>query len=231
MAIEGNLQDMSLVDIIQLRCRDSVPSAVWLTKGDKEGAIYFDDGQVLHAVHNGDRGEEAFYQLLKWQDAHFVIEKDVKSGEQSIQTPWRPLLMQSLQRLDKERGREGVDGMAGEGPLRELADRLDQVVAIFALDDEGEATATLVEDEAFAAEAALASLADTIDRVLGTLSAMNAGTFEETITVTSRYRFITRPIGDDRRCVQVILDSEGNIGAARMQLAAYLVTREEDLAR
>jgi hypothetical protein len=232
MSIEGNLQDMSLVDIIQLRCRDSEPSAVLLTKGDREGAIYFNGGQVLHAVHDGDQGKEAFYQLLSWQDAHFVIEKGLESADQSIHTPWRPLLMQSLQRLDEERANETEEpkDVAGEGTLRELADRLDHVVAVLALSDDGASPTTLVEDETFAVEAATASFSDTVERVVGTLSAMNAGAFEETITITSRYRFITRSVDDSQCCVQVVLDSDGNIGAARMHLAAYLATREEGLA-
>jgi hypothetical protein len=233
MAIEGNLQDMSLVDIIQLRCRDSESSAVLLTRGNQEGAIYFADGQVLHAIHGNDQGEEAFYRLLQWQDAHFVIKKGVESMDQSIHIPWRPLLVQTLQRIDEERS-DTVDehsDMADEGPLRELADRLDHVVAIFALDDDGVAVATLVESEAFDRQAALASLSDTFKRIVGTLSTMNAGAFEETITITSRYRFITRPVGDNRHCVQVVLDGNGNIGAARMHLAAYLATRGEGLSR
>jgi hypothetical protein len=231
MAIEGNLQDMSLVDIIQLSCRNQEASSVSLSRGDREGAIYFADGQVLHATHDGEEGEDAFYQLLRWEEGNFVIEKGVESSERSIHVPWRHLLMQSLQRIDEERPRsdQESDGMANEGTLGELVDRLDGVVAALILDEKGGAVASLVRDEAFDAQAAADSLADTIGRVTSTLSTTDAGAFEETITITSQYRFITRPVGGGQRWIQVILDEDGSIGAARMHLAAYLATRAEGI--
>jgi predicted regulator of Ras-like GTPase activity (Roadblock/LC7/MglB family) len=232
MAIEGDLQDMSLVDIIQLNCRNQEASAVSLSRGDREGAIYFADGQVLHATHDGEKGEDAFFQLLKWEEGNFVIKRGVESSERSIHVPWRHLLMQSLQRIDEERtdSDHESDGRDNEGTLGELADRLDGVVAALVLDDEGAAVASLVRDDALDARAAADSLSDTIDRVTSTLSTTDAGGFEEAITITSQYRFITRPVGDGRRWIQVILDEDGSIGAARMHLAAYLATRAEEVS-
>ena len=54
---------------------------------------------------------------------------------------------------------------------------------------------------------------------------MNAGAFQETITVTGAYRFITRPIGRSQYYLRIILAADGSIGAARM----YMADKEEDL--
>jgi hypothetical protein len=231
MAIEGNLQDMSLVDIIQLSCRSLEASAVSLKRGDRKGSIYFDEGQVLHAVYEDEQGQEAFFQLLKWEDADFVIEKGVESPDRSIHINWKPLLMQCLQRIDEDRhnDQESDEGRTNEDTLRELADRLDNVVAIFALDGGDTVLASLLEDELLDTEIAVTALSGMTVRIQDALSASRAGAFEENIIMTSQYRFITRPIDDGQCCVHLVLNGNGNIGAARMHLAAYLALQGKKL--
>jgi hypothetical protein len=233
MAIEGSLKDMSLVDIVQLNCRSKAEARVALRHGEQSGAIYFTGGQVVHAECGSDRGEEAFYQLMQWRNGEFVIERDVPSPRHTIKIPWTGLLMQTLQRIDEERG---VSATAPEETgdrqmLEELADRIDGFLAGAVTDTEGTALASLVRDDALDADGVMASLTRKVQQVNETLGVMDAGQFEETITITSRYRFITRPADQapsSPSYVQVIIDAEGNIGAARMYLAAYLLTQEEE---
>jgi hypothetical protein len=239
MAIEGSLKDMSLVDIVQLNCRSNAEARVALRHGEQSGAIYFTGGQVVHAESGPVQGEEAFYQLMRWRDdGDFVIERDVSSPQQSIGIPWTALLMRTLQRIDEERGVEERGGGATSSQetgdrqmLEELADRVDGFLAGAVTDAEGAALASLIRDDAFDAERVMTSLTRMVQQVNETLGVMDAGQFEETITITSRYRFITRPAdqeSSDRSYVQVIIDAGGNIGAARMYLAAYLLTQEEE---
>lgn len=234
MAIEGSLKDMSLVDIVQLNCRSKAEARVVLRHGERTGAIYFAGGQVVHAECGPDRGGEAFYRLMQWRDGDFVIERDVSSPQQSIEIPWTGLLMQTLQRIDEERGVSVTSPQdAGDREmLEELADRVDGFVAGVVTDVKGTALASLVRDDSLDAEGMMASLTRMVQQVDETLDVMGAGQFEETITITSRYRFITRPAEQEPSepsYIQVIVDADGNIGAARMYLAAYLVTREEEL--
>lgn len=234
MAIEGNLKDMSLVDIVQLNCRSKAEARVALRRDERTGAIYFANGQVVHAEHGSDRGKEAFYQLMQWREGDFVIERDVSSPQQSIQIPWTGLLMQTLQRIDEEHGvaASSPQETGNREMLEELADRLDGFLAGAVTDTEGTALASLIRDDALDAEQVMASLTRMVQQVNETLGVMDAGQFEETITITSRYRFITRP-GNSKPSepsyIQVIIDAEGNIGAARMYLAAYLLTQEEEM--
>jgi len=230
MAIKGDLQDMSLVDIIQLSCRNEEASIVSLRRDGQDGALYFEDGQVIHATCDQEQGEEAFYQLLKWQEARFTIEKEVEAPERTIHTPWRPLLLQSLQRIDEEDGQRAqeVDQSDGEGSLHELADKLDHVVALFIIDNEGEVVESLLDDSDFDARSAAMALSDTVAQVRAALDAARGGALREIIDLTTEYRFITRPSGDDNSTVHVVLNSEGHIGSARMHLAAYLLTREDE---
>jgi hypothetical protein len=232
MAIEGTLRDMSLVDIIQLHCRRAEEARVFLDDEGQTGEIYFADGQVVHAQQGEKTGQAAFYELMKWQDAYFVLEKDLTTPERTIEVPWTGLLMQTLQKIDEERGLEaeasGSLSIDLEDLLQHVSDRVDGIVASAAVDGKGNVLASLVIDEEFREQEALDALSKMIRQTDDTLRAMEAGGFEERITITTRYRFITRPIDEGESYVQVILRENGNIGAARMYLAAYLATREED---
>jgi predicted regulator of Ras-like GTPase activity (Roadblock/LC7/MglB family) len=232
MAIEGNLKDMSLVDIVQFNCRGQTEACVTLQRGGQTGAIYFASGQVVHAECGADCGEEAFYRLMQWHEGDFVIEREVPASKQSIMIPWEGLLMQTLHRIDEERGVSAASPQeSGDREmLEELAERVDGFVAGAVTDIEGTALTSLVRDDALEAERVMASLTRMVQQVNEALDIIDAGQFEETITITSRYRFITRPANWESvepSYIQVIIGVEGNIGAARMYLAAYLLTQEE----
>ncbi len=53
MAIEGDLHDMNLAEIIQLNCRNAEEARVSLSHEGRSGTLYFADGQVVHATHEG----------------------------------------------------------------------------------------------------------------------------------------------------------------------------------
>lgn len=232
MAIEGDLKDLSLVDIVQLHCRRGDEAKVLLENGERRGEIYFAGGQVVHAHQDDARGKEAFYQLLNWQEAHFVIETGVASPRTTIEVPWAGLLMQTLQRIDEERGfaeeqRQRAEAESAlQNLLQQLADRVDGFVSGIVTNVEEEVLADLMVIDALDEQRARAMLFQTVRQAGQTLQAIDAGRFEETITITTEYRFIMRPIEKevDRTYVQIILNADGNIGAARMYLAAFLAT-------
>lgn len=228
MAIEGSLRDMSLVDIIQLNCRSGEETRLSLSSGSRTGALYFAGGQIVHIESDDEQGEEALYRLLKWRDGRFVIERGIASPRQTIEVPWTALLMRSMKRLDEEQDAAGeIDEHTLREILQELADRVDGFVAARIADGKGQGLIHLVTEEDLDVERTMASLAHIVQQVEDALAVMDAGDLQESITLTARYRFITRPIGNSPYYAQVILGSGGNIGAARMYLVAYLATRED----
>ena len=109
--------------------------------------------------------------------------------------------------------------------LQEMADRLDDFVGASVVGLDGVSVANLIVERGFNEERASAALSQLVKQATESSEAMDAGTFEETITTSEKYLFLTRPIGNDKFFVQIILKSDGNIGAARMYLAEY----EEEL--
>ncbi len=240
MAIEGSLKDMSLVDIIQLICRNREESQITVEQSQESGAIYLAEGRIVHALQGDAVGEEALYQLLQWEEGRFRIEKNQSSPEQSIHRPWTAILMQVLQRLDEERDAQQAPAQqtstvqeADSTFLEELAERVPGLVAGYITDTLGMTLAGWVSaaEGTFAAETAPEGLFRLIGSVEEALEAIEAGSLEETITVTSNYRFITRCYDEGTRCLQIVLATDGNLGAARMYLAAYQLSQDEDEER
>lgn len=98
MPLQGNLQEMSLANLIRVNCQEMRSARLVLTRADQSGEIYFSDGQVVHATLGEQRGETAVYALLQWDDGTFVLERDVASPEKTISLPWDTLLLEGMKR-------------------------------------------------------------------------------------------------------------------------------------
>jgi predicted regulator of Ras-like GTPase activity (Roadblock/LC7/MglB family) len=109
--------------------------------------------------------------------------------------------------------------------LQELADNLDDFVAASVVGLDGMSVANLVVERDFNEDKASAALSQLVKQATESSEAMDAGTLEEQITTSERYMFLTRPIGNDRFFLQIVLKADGNVGAARM----YLQDFEDDL--
>jgi hypothetical protein len=225
MAIAGNLRDMSLVDIIQFICRNKEESRITVENNGEEGCVYLAKGRIVHAEYGQDAGKEALYHLLKWDEGQFQIEKEVATSTHSIQQPWTAVLMQAMQRIDEESQHSDQTQPSAESGdiLKKLADRVSGFVAGYITNMEGETVfAESPADHAtFGPDAAPEALFQVLAIVNHVLETVGAGRLQEIITLTERYRFITRYIEKDQICLQLVLTANGNLGAARMYLTAY----------
>jgi Domain of unknown function (DUF4388) len=91
MTLEGNLQDMSLADLIQVFRMGPKTGVLLLGGGLERGVIYVSAGRLIDAVlvRGPERqvlatGEEAVLQLLQWEDATFTFRHDLAAGERSV---------------------------------------------------------------------------------------------------------------------------------------------------
>lgn len=114
--------------------------------------------------------------------------------------------------------------------LQDLADSLDDFVAASVVGADGMSVANLIVERGFNESKASAALSQLVKQATESTDAMDAGEFEETITTSEKYMFITRPLGSKGRFfIQLILKSDGNIGAARMYMEEYEETLLESL--
>ena len=97
----GEMQGIQVEDIIQLNCIARLNNKVHISDGNKEGVLYFEDGQLVHAVSNGYEGEEAVREMLTFTGGSFRTEKSVTSPVKTIEKKWEQVLLNGLVDLDE----------------------------------------------------------------------------------------------------------------------------------
>ena len=105
--------------------------------------------------------------------------------------------------------------------LQELSENVDGYVGASIVGQDGMSIANHVVERGFNEDKAAASLSQLVRQAAESSEAMDAGEFEETITTSQKYMFLTRPLGNGKFFIQLILRSDGNLGAARMYLEDY----------
>ncbi len=100
---EGRISDFQLSDLIQMNCLGRLTNAISVETIDKSGAIYFEDGNIIHANVGDLDGDEAFYEIISWQGGSFAINKDAKADKESILKGWQSLMLEGLRRSDEQR--------------------------------------------------------------------------------------------------------------------------------
>lgn len=102
---EGKISDFQLTDLIQLLCLGRQTNSIHFEKDGSHGAIYFDEGDIVHAEVDQIEGEEAFYEILSWEGGAFNLQKGEKAPKETIFKSWQNLLLEGLRRLDELRAR------------------------------------------------------------------------------------------------------------------------------
>jgi DNA-binding response OmpR family regulator len=99
---QGTLSDLHLSDIIQLKCMSGATSTLEITGPAGENArLYFDNGQVCHAVSPGYKGVEAFNEIVSWKSGKISEVAGAKTAAYTIDVDWQFLLMDAVRRIDE----------------------------------------------------------------------------------------------------------------------------------
>jgi DNA-binding response OmpR family regulator len=99
---QGTLSDLHLSDIIQLKCMSGATSALEFTGPAGEKArVYFDDGQVRHAVTPGREGVEAFNEIVSWKGGKISEVSGGSTPPRTIDLDWQFLLMEAVRKIDE----------------------------------------------------------------------------------------------------------------------------------
>ncbi len=100
-ALAGTLKMMSLASIVQINCEERNQAQLILTYQGKTGSIYFKDGEMIHAETSGITGEEAVYELLKWEDGSFQLRMGAEPSLRTIIAPWSGIILEGMRRIDE----------------------------------------------------------------------------------------------------------------------------------
>ncbi len=97
----GIIYQLSLADLVQLKCSTLARVKIILKNGTNEGVLYFDKGIFIHAKIGNVEGEEAFYQMFSWQRGHFEEHPYLDPPAKNINRNWEGLLLEAAQKKDE----------------------------------------------------------------------------------------------------------------------------------
>jgi len=99
----ATLENVTPVDILQLKCLTGATTIVEFLSDDLVGRVRFEDGEIVDASSGTLTGVEAIYEIVGWKRGQVTEHPSVGFFEPTIQTPWHNLLMDAAHHLDERR--------------------------------------------------------------------------------------------------------------------------------
>ncbi|MDX6384340.1 MAG: hypothetical protein QOK48_1913 [Blastocatellia bacterium] len=125
MALSGELNDLSLAELIEFFCNQRKTGRLKVIYSVGPGYFYLQSGSVVHARIGVLRGIEAVYYSLTLPNASFTFSPAFEAPEQTINQPWTSVVLEGLRRMD-----EGVKPSEPfpEGPVPLVEEAKSEVV-------------------------------------------------------------------------------------------------------
>ncbi|HSH39923.1 MAG TPA: response regulator, partial [Chthoniobacterales bacterium] len=99
---QGKLSDLHIADIIQLKCMSGATSVLEFTgpRGEK-ARVWFENGQVRHAIAPGREGIPAFNEIVNWKGGMISEVSGAGEAPRTIDLDWQILLMEAVRKIDE----------------------------------------------------------------------------------------------------------------------------------
>lgn len=107
---QGEIAGLSLADVIQIKGHNRYSGCITIEYQGKRGAIYFVDGEIIHAEQGSYSGEDAIYEILKWPGGSFSLAPEMSTNVCTIHCSLNFLLLEAHRRLDEENNRAATEG-------------------------------------------------------------------------------------------------------------------------
>ncbi|HVJ19090.1 MAG TPA: DUF4388 domain-containing protein [Polyangiaceae bacterium] len=99
----GDLQQVSVIDLLQLLSMNRRSGTLSVTTPVGAGELRLTDGEIIDAVYRRVDGEKALFRLLTERDGSFAFVSGTQSALRRIEQPTNVLLMEGLRQLDEAR--------------------------------------------------------------------------------------------------------------------------------
>lgn len=100
--MQGTLADMAITDLIQHNCMEQKTARLILKHNNQTATVFFQNGNMTHAICGGLKGEEAVYQIIRWEEGDFVLDVGITSPEITITENWSGILLEGARLLDEQ---------------------------------------------------------------------------------------------------------------------------------
>lgn len=116
----GTMRGIELADMIQLHCLSCNTASLKVTGGGETGMIFFDSGEIVHAMIGDLTGEEAFFRIMALSGGEIESRRNVKAPERTIGASHVALILEASRRMDETRSRREEQPDPAAALFREL---------------------------------------------------------------------------------------------------------------
>jgi len=100
-SFDGAIEGIQITDIIQINCFSRLNSAVFINNSNRQGAVFFENGEIVHVQTDETEGEPALKDILSWQSGSFSTKRNAVAPKRTITKKWEQLLIESLVSIDE----------------------------------------------------------------------------------------------------------------------------------
>jgi predicted regulator of Ras-like GTPase activity (Roadblock/LC7/MglB family) len=229
--LTGDLSEVNIANVVELARQSGALSCLIVRNGADEAKLFLKEGEVAHAEHGSQTGEEVIYELLAWEEGRFELQLGVESPEQTVNTPWSSLLLEGLHRVDEgaeerarleEIKRKELEMADINELLREMASEIPGFVSADIVGMDGVSIGRHTVNPAYNADAARAQFAMVMKLVQKTGDQLKAGELEDNLVTTRNSYIVSRFLGDGSYYLGVAVDRQAStLGNLRLMTQQY----------
>jgi hypothetical protein len=98
---DGRIRCANLADLVQFECLSNDRVAVCVRSGPREGHLFFERGELIHAASGKLTGRVAAFEILSWETGTFGPSASAWPARRTLDLPWQTLLMFAAQQRDE----------------------------------------------------------------------------------------------------------------------------------
>lgn len=100
MIKNGNLKDFHLADLISIIGQSKKSGELSIKNGDKEFILFFNEGNLVDAIHGSLSGEEIIYELITYESGEFDFVEVNTKNENKIKNTIDEIINEGSLRVD-----------------------------------------------------------------------------------------------------------------------------------
>jgi CheY-like chemotaxis protein len=113
--IQGRLEEMSILDLMQSLEMGQKSCQLTIRHGDETCELFFSSGQCADARLGSAEGEAAVFQVVRWPAGDFEIDFNSSSARTTISRTTTGLLMEALRLMDEGQRDGATEGVEAAG--------------------------------------------------------------------------------------------------------------------
>ncbi len=119
---EGQISGISLASFLQLLEMEKKTCTIKVHSQDKTGDMYFKSGELINAVTDDLKGDDAACELMTWDKIQIEVEGICRKRDQNIKQPLMNILMEGL-KIKDEKESEKKESKPALRPLTDFSSK------------------------------------------------------------------------------------------------------------